>query len=79
MAKKPSLTPGDQRLKGDFRTTTNGQASGLLARTGSFSDHPSKQQPRSMLLDPRGSFKLPASIDRQLFVMESVIAKVLLP
>ncbi|KAG8260005.1 hypothetical protein J6590_106707 [Homalodisca vitripennis] len=25
-----------------------------------------------------GSFKLPASIDRQLFVMESVIAKVLL-
>ncbi|KAG8282102.1 hypothetical protein J6590_044845 [Homalodisca vitripennis] len=26
-----------------------------------------------------GSFKLPASIDRQLFVMESVIAKVLLP
>ncbi|KAG8320372.1 hypothetical protein J6590_070658 [Homalodisca vitripennis] len=79
-SKKPSLTQtGDQRLKGDFRTTTNDRAGGLLARTGSLSGHPSKQQPRSTLLDPCSSFKLPASIDRQLFVMESVIAKVLLP
>ncbi|KAG8331418.1 hypothetical protein J6590_042185 [Homalodisca vitripennis] len=37
---------------GDFRTTTNGRANGLLARTGSLSGHPSKQQPRSALLDP---------------------------
>ncbi|KAG8276257.1 hypothetical protein J6590_069482 [Homalodisca vitripennis] len=33
-----------------FRTTTNGRG-GLLASTGSLSGHPSKQQPRSMLLD----------------------------
>ncbi|KAG8260397.1 hypothetical protein J6590_098032 [Homalodisca vitripennis] len=32
---------------GDFRTTNNGRAGGLLARTGSLSGHPSKQQPRS--------------------------------
>ncbi|KAG8284167.1 hypothetical protein J6590_003860 [Homalodisca vitripennis] len=38
-------------VKGDFRTTTNGRAGGLLGRTGSLSGHPSKQQPRSMLLD----------------------------
>ncbi|KAG8336423.1 hypothetical protein J6590_045389 [Homalodisca vitripennis] len=51
-AKKPSLTlPGDQRLKGDFRTTTNGRADEVLPRTGSLSGHPSKQQPRSTLLD----------------------------
>ncbi|KAG8327726.1 hypothetical protein J6590_012774 [Homalodisca vitripennis] len=51
-AKKPSLTqPGNQRLKGNFRTTTNGRAGGLLARTGSPSGHPSKQHPRSTLLD----------------------------
>ncbi|KAG8262445.1 hypothetical protein J6590_052090 [Homalodisca vitripennis] len=43
--------PEDQRFKGDFRTTTNGRSGGLLARTRSFSDHPSKQQPRSTLLD----------------------------
>ncbi|KAG8287309.1 hypothetical protein J6590_041553 [Homalodisca vitripennis] len=36
---------------GDFRTTTNGRAGGLLARTGSFSANSSKQQPRSTLLD----------------------------
>ncbi|KAG8252714.1 hypothetical protein J6590_051163 [Homalodisca vitripennis] len=52
-AKKPTLTqPRDQRLKGDFRTTTNCRAGGLLARPGSLSGHPSKQQPRSTLLDP---------------------------
>ncbi|KAG8272605.1 hypothetical protein J6590_037899 [Homalodisca vitripennis] len=53
-AKKPSLNTslGDQRLKGDFRTTTNARPGGLFARTGSLSGHPSKQQPRSMLLDP---------------------------
>ncbi|KAG8286262.1 hypothetical protein J6590_063936 [Homalodisca vitripennis] len=52
-AKKPSLTLnlGTKGLKGDFRTTTNGRADGLLARTGSLSGHPSKQQPRSTLLD----------------------------
>ncbi|KAG8263576.1 Eukaryotic translation initiation factor 2-alpha kinase 3 [Homalodisca vitripennis] len=45
--KKSSLTqPGDQRLKSDFQTTTNGRADGLLARTGSLSGHPYKQQPR---------------------------------
>ncbi|KAG8269589.1 hypothetical protein J6590_104414 [Homalodisca vitripennis] len=33
------------------RITTNGRAGGLLARTGSLSGHPSKQQPRSTLLD----------------------------
>ncbi|KAG8278796.1 hypothetical protein J6590_011194 [Homalodisca vitripennis] len=48
-AKKPSFTqPGDQR----FKTTSNGRAGGLLGRTGSLSGHPSKQQPRSTLLDP---------------------------
>ncbi|KAG8260128.1 hypothetical protein J6590_103806 [Homalodisca vitripennis] len=52
-AKNSSLTqPGDQRKNGDFRTTTKGRAGGLLARTGSLSGHPSKQQPRSTLLDP---------------------------
>ncbi|KAG8268695.1 hypothetical protein J6590_021515 [Homalodisca vitripennis] len=51
-AKKPSLKqPGDQRLKGDFRTTVNGRAGGLFARAGSLSGHPSKQQPRLTLLD----------------------------
>ncbi|KAG8244819.1 hypothetical protein J6590_015363 [Homalodisca vitripennis] len=51
-AKKPSLTQsGDQRLKGDFRTTTNGRAGGPLARTGSLSGHLSRQRPRSTLLD----------------------------
>ncbi|KAG8292105.1 hypothetical protein J6590_046925 [Homalodisca vitripennis] len=34
-------------LEGDFRTTTNGRAGGLLAKTGLLSGHPSKQQPRS--------------------------------
>ncbi|KAG8264690.1 hypothetical protein J6590_008625 [Homalodisca vitripennis] len=34
------------------RTTTNGRAGGLLARTGSLSGHPSKQQPCSTLLVP---------------------------
>ncbi|KAG8267091.1 hypothetical protein J6590_059134 [Homalodisca vitripennis] len=50
-AKKPSLTQtGHQRIKDDFRiTTTNGRGGGLLARTGSLSSHPSKQQPRSTL------------------------------
>ncbi|KAG8255235.1 hypothetical protein J6590_065955 [Homalodisca vitripennis] len=38
-------------LKMNFRTTTNGRAGGVLARTGSLSGHPSKQQPRSTLLD----------------------------
>ncbi|KAG8315981.1 hypothetical protein J6590_061405 [Homalodisca vitripennis] len=53
-AKKTSLTqPGDQRLKGDFRTTTNGRAGGLHARLGSLSSHSFKQQPRSTLLDLR--------------------------
>ncbi|KAG8320212.1 hypothetical protein J6590_074013 [Homalodisca vitripennis] len=52
-ANKLSLTqPGEQRLKGDFRTTINGRAGGMLARTGSLSGHPSKQQLRSTLLDP---------------------------
>ncbi|KAG8295784.1 hypothetical protein J6590_072786 [Homalodisca vitripennis] len=32
-------------------TTTNGRAGGLLERTGSLSDHPSYQQPRSTLHD----------------------------
>ncbi|KAG8268437.1 Zinc finger, CCHC domain-containing protein [Homalodisca vitripennis] len=40
------------KLKGDLRTTTNGRIGWLLARTGSLSGHPSKQQPRSTLLDP---------------------------
>ncbi|KAG8299400.1 hypothetical protein J6590_102023 [Homalodisca vitripennis] len=38
-------------FKGDIRTTTNSRAGGLLARTGSLSGHPSKQQPRSTMLD----------------------------
>ncbi|KAG8314059.1 hypothetical protein J6590_101233 [Homalodisca vitripennis] len=52
-AKKPfcNTSPGVQRLNGDIQTITNGRASGLLARTGSLSGHPSKQQPRSTLLD----------------------------
>ncbi|KAG8275023.1 hypothetical protein J6590_095082 [Homalodisca vitripennis] len=51
-AKKPSLTqPGDQRLKGNFQTTANGRAGGLLARTGSLSGHSYKKQPCSTLLD----------------------------
>ncbi|KAG8257892.1 hypothetical protein J6590_040802 [Homalodisca vitripennis] len=49
-AKKPTQ-PGDQRLKGDFRITTNGRTDGLLARIGSVTGHPSKQQPCSTLLD----------------------------
>ncbi|KAG8283304.1 hypothetical protein J6590_021204 [Homalodisca vitripennis] len=36
----------------DFRTNTNGRAAGLLAMTGYLSGYPSKQQPRSTLLDP---------------------------
>ncbi|KAG8337300.1 hypothetical protein J6590_026265 [Homalodisca vitripennis] len=36
--------------KADFRTTINGRAEGLLARTGSLSGHPSKQQPRFVQL-----------------------------
>ncbi|KAG8335535.1 hypothetical protein J6590_065396 [Homalodisca vitripennis] len=46
------LGSGDQRLKGDFQTTTNGRAGGLLARPGSLSGHLSMQQPRLTLLDP---------------------------
>ncbi|KAG8263154.1 hypothetical protein J6590_039423 [Homalodisca vitripennis] len=38
-------------LRTDFRTTANGQNGGLCARTGSLSGHPSKQQPRSTLLE----------------------------
>ncbi|KAG8302603.1 hypothetical protein J6590_028513, partial [Homalodisca vitripennis] len=50
-ANRPSLTQlEDQRLKSDFRTTTNGWAGGLLARTESLSIQPSKQQPRSTLV-----------------------------
>ncbi|KAG8284484.1 hypothetical protein J6590_101991 [Homalodisca vitripennis] len=43
MAKKPPLTLhlGSNGLKDDFRTTTNGRADGLLARTRSLSGHPS--------------------------------------
>ncbi|KAG8246866.1 hypothetical protein J6590_075243 [Homalodisca vitripennis] len=41
----------NQRLKGDFRTIKNGRAGRLLARTGSLSGHPSKQQPRSTVPD----------------------------
>ncbi|KAG8317097.1 hypothetical protein J6590_032781 [Homalodisca vitripennis] len=49
---EPSLTqPGEQRLKGDFRITTKGRADGLLARTGSLNGHPSKQQPRSTIVN----------------------------
>ncbi|KAG8322343.1 PH domain leucine-rich repeat-containing protein phosphatase 2 [Homalodisca vitripennis] len=47
--KKPSST---LNLKDNFRTTTNGRAGGLFARTGALSGHPSKQQSRSMLLHP---------------------------
>ncbi|KAG8306246.1 hypothetical protein J6590_051590 [Homalodisca vitripennis] len=50
---------GDQRLKGDFRTITNDRAGGLLARAGSLSGHPTKQHPRSMLLDPRNVYMTP--------------------
>ncbi|KAG8261892.1 mannose binding [Homalodisca vitripennis] len=39
------------QFKGDFRTTINGRAGGLLTRTGSLNGQPSKQQPRSTLLD----------------------------
>ncbi|KAG8271038.1 hypothetical protein J6590_071416 [Homalodisca vitripennis] len=43
-AKKPSLTLNlNKRLEGDFRTTTNGRAGGLLARKESLTGHPSKQ------------------------------------
>ncbi|KAG8325562.1 hypothetical protein J6590_064343 [Homalodisca vitripennis] len=49
-AMKLSLTLTDQQLNGVFRITTNGQAGGLLARTGSLSSHPSKQQPRSTIM-----------------------------
>ncbi|KAG8301456.1 hypothetical protein J6590_053529 [Homalodisca vitripennis] len=38
-------------LEDDFQTTTNGRAGDLLARTGTLSGHPSKQQPRSTLPD----------------------------
>ncbi|KAG8258557.1 hypothetical protein J6590_029190 [Homalodisca vitripennis] len=38
--------------RSDFRTTTNGRAGRLLARTGSLTGHPSKQQPHSTLLNP---------------------------
>ncbi|KAG8316481.1 hypothetical protein J6590_049605 [Homalodisca vitripennis] len=44
------ITGSCNSLKGDFRTTTNGRAGGLLARTGSLSGHPAKQQPRSTLM-----------------------------
>ncbi|KAG8253331.1 hypothetical protein J6590_036853 [Homalodisca vitripennis] len=37
------------QLKDYFRTTTTGRAGGVLARTGSLSGHPSKQQPRPTL------------------------------
>ncbi|KAG8315757.1 hypothetical protein J6590_065527 [Homalodisca vitripennis] len=37
----PTLNLGTNG-KGDFRTTTNDRAGGLLARTGSLSGHPSK-------------------------------------
>ncbi|KAG8267896.1 hypothetical protein J6590_040678 [Homalodisca vitripennis] len=47
----PYLNLGTNEFKGDFSTTTNDQSNKLLARTGSLSGHPSKQQPRSMLLD----------------------------
>ncbi|KAG8282705.1 hypothetical protein J6590_030426 [Homalodisca vitripennis] len=40
-----------QTAKGDFETTTNGWAGRLLAGTESLNGHPSKQQPRSTLLD----------------------------
>ncbi|KAG8318964.1 hypothetical protein J6590_101730, partial [Homalodisca vitripennis] len=51
-AKKPPLTLnlGSNGLKDDFRTTTNGRADGLLARTGSLSGHPTQQQPQSTYL-----------------------------
>ncbi|KAG8278320.1 hypothetical protein J6590_023769 [Homalodisca vitripennis] len=55
-AKKPSLTLNLGTNNGSKVTceppTTNGRAGGMLARTGSLSGHPSKQQPRSTLLDP---------------------------
>ncbi|KAG8308205.1 hypothetical protein J6590_002291 [Homalodisca vitripennis] len=43
--------PYTEDLRRDFRTTIHVRAGGLLARTGSLSGHPSKQQPRSTLLD----------------------------
>ncbi|KAG8318280.1 hypothetical protein J6590_006593 [Homalodisca vitripennis] len=43
-------TPTAYVASRDFRTTTNGRAGGLLARTGSLSGHSSKQQPRSTAL-----------------------------
>ncbi|KAG8246690.1 hypothetical protein J6590_078628 [Homalodisca vitripennis] len=54
-AKKPSLTL-NLGINGVEVTSEpppmNDQAGELLARTGSLSGHPSKQQPRSTLLDP---------------------------
>ncbi|KAG8336831.1 hypothetical protein J6590_037046 [Homalodisca vitripennis] len=49
-AKKPSLTLnlGTNGLK----VTSEPPPRRLLTRTGSLSGHPSKQQPRSTLLDP---------------------------
>ncbi|KAG8245933.1 hypothetical protein J6590_096258 [Homalodisca vitripennis] len=50
---KSYLKSKDGLFRGDFRTTTNGRAGGLLARTGSLSGLSSKQQPRSTSLVPR--------------------------
>ncbi|KAG8307304.1 hypothetical protein J6590_024952 [Homalodisca vitripennis] len=54
-AKKPSLTL-NMGTKGLLKVTSKpppmaGQAGCLQGRTGSLSGHPSKQQPRSTLLD----------------------------
>ncbi|KAG8255554.1 hypothetical protein J6590_089798 [Homalodisca vitripennis] len=50
--KKLKTKFGGQGSTDDFRNTTIAWAGGLLAKTGSLSDHPSKQQPRSRLLGP---------------------------
>ncbi|KAG8316292.1 hypothetical protein J6590_054222 [Homalodisca vitripennis] len=47
-AKKPSLTL-NLGINGLKVTSTNDRAGWLLARTGSLTDHPSKQQPRSTI------------------------------
>ncbi|KAG8248794.1 hypothetical protein J6590_032366 [Homalodisca vitripennis] len=47
--RSPLIQREDQRLTGDFRTTTNSWAGELLVRTRSLSGHPSKQQPASHL------------------------------
>ncbi|KAG8304982.1 hypothetical protein J6590_081094 [Homalodisca vitripennis] len=73
-AKNPSLTLnlGTNGLKVTYEPPPIvGQAGCLQGLDLSAVTHPSSSH--------CGSFKLPASIDRQLFVMESVIAKVLLP